>query len=122
MKQAFSPKLRIKSIGHALAGVLELMQSQPNAQLHLLATVLVAIAGFVTGINRLEWLSLVIVIAMVWAAEAFNTALEVLCDKVEPEHSPAIKTVKDLAAAGVLLTAIGAAVVGALVFLPHWLG
>jgi diacylglycerol kinase (ATP) len=53
-----------------------------------------------------------------WSAEAFNSAIEKLCDKVEPEKDPIIGKVKDMAAAGVLFLAIAAAIVGCIIFLP----
>jgi diacylglycerol kinase (ATP) len=55
---------------------------------------------------------------LVWSAEAFNSAIEKLCDKVEAEQDPVIGKVKDMAAAGVLFMALAAAIVGCMVFLP----
>ena len=52
------------------------------------------------------------------AAEAFNTALEYLTDLVSPGHHELAGKTKDVAAAGVLLTAVGAAAVGLIIFLP----
>lgn len=109
---------RAKSFGYAFAGLVTLVKTQPNAQLHMLATALVIAAGLALGLSTLEWGLIALAIGGVWATEALNTALEILCDKVEPEHHPAIKQVKDVAAAGVLLVAAAALVVGALVFLP----
>ncbi|MNL84063.1 Undecaprenol kinase [compost metagenome] len=57
-------------------------------------------------------------IALVWAAEAFNTAIEKLADLVSADYHPVIKGVKDTAAAGVLLLAISAVIVGGIVFIP----
>jgi diacylglycerol kinase len=67
----------------------------------------------------MEWCALVSAIALVWAAEALNTAVELLTDLVQPERHPLAGRAKDAAAAGVLLASIGAAVIGALVFLPR---
>ena len=54
--------------------------------------------------------------AMVWIAEAQNCALERLADEVSLEPRDRIGRAKDLAAAGVLLASIAAAVIGILVF------
>ena len=51
-------------------------------------------------------------------AEAFNTAIEKLCDKVSPERDPLIKTTKDVAAGAVLLFVLGAVAVGLIIFIP----
>ena len=55
---------------------------------------------------------------MVLAAEAVNSAIEALADRVSPGYDEAIKRTKDLAAGAVLLTAIAAAAVGLLIFIP----
>ena len=120
MKQALSSSQRLKSMGYAIEGIAVLIKTQPNAQLHCLATAIVVVAAILTGISNNQWLALVIVIGMVWSFEAFNSALEVLCDKVEPDDDLQIKVVKDIAAGAVLLSSIAAAVVGGLVFFPYW--
>jgi diacylglycerol kinase (ATP) len=120
VKQALSPSQRLKSIGYAVEGIVALIKTQPNAQLHCLAIVIVVTVGWLTKITSSEWLALVVVIGMVLSFEALNSALEVLCDKVETDDDPQIKMVKDIAAGGVLLASITAAVVGGLVFFPYW--
>ena len=111
---------RLTSIGHAIAGIRYALRSQANVRVHLVATVIVILLGLGVGIGRNEWISIVVVIGLVWMAELFNTALEYLCDLVAPEHSNTVKRAKDLAAGAVLATAISAAIVGALVFWPHF--
>jgi diacylglycerol kinase (ATP) len=54
----------------------------------------------------------------VWAAEALNTAFEFLCDVACPEFDPLVARAKDVAAAAVLICALGAAMVGGIVFGP----
>ena len=73
------------------------------------------------GISLLEWCAIVVAIVVVWTAEALNTAFELLCDVASPEFHPLIQKGKDVAAAAVLLSAVGAAVIGLLVFGPHLL-
>jgi len=110
---------RLKSFAYALRGVAQLVRTQPNARVHLLATVLACAAGFYFSLGRMEWLWLIVAIVLVWSAEAFNTALEELADAVHPERHPGIGRAKDAAAAAVLIAALGAAVIGVLVFAPH---
>jgi diacylglycerol kinase len=110
---------RLRSFGYAFQGLATLLRDQPNARLHLGATVLVIVAGAYFSLNRMEWALLALCIVAVIAAEALNSAVEYLCDLVSPEFHPLVKKAKDVAAAAVLLVALGAAVVGALVFWPH---
>lgn len=108
-----------KSFVYALQGLLFLLRSQPNAWVHLLATLAVCAAGFHFGLSRGEWLWICLAIVLVWSAEAFNTALEQLADALHPQRHPGIGRAKDLAAGAVLVAAVGAAVIGVMVFWPH---
>jgi diacylglycerol kinase (ATP) len=116
------PSMRLKSLAHALRGVDHIVRTQPNARLHLLAAVLVCAAGVYVGLGRAEWLWISVAIALVWSAEAFNTALEQLADVLHPARHAGIGRAKDVAAAAVLIAALGAAVIGLLVFVPHLAG
>lgn len=77
------------------------------------------IAGFSLGLSRTEWAPLTVAIALVWIAEALNTAIEFLADEISTEHRERIGKAKDVAAFGVLVAAMAAAVIGCLVFLPY---
>jgi len=67
-----------------------------------------------------QWLAIIsITIAVVLAAELFNSSLEGLIDHLHPEIHQEIKVVKDIAAAGVLLVSIGAVTVGVLFLWAH---
>ena len=113
------PSMRLKSLAHALRGVDHIVRTQPNARLHLLAAVLVCAAGVHVGLGRAAWRWISVAIALVWSAEAFNTALEQLADVLHPVRHAGIGRAKDVAAAAVLIVALGAAVIGLLVFVPH---
>lgn len=109
------------SITHAVRGLGHLLVSQHNARLHALATALTLIVAAWLDLDRVEWLVLVLTIAAVWSAEAFNTALELLADAVSPEVHPLVGKAKDVAAAAVLIAAIAAVVVAALILVPRLL-
>ncbi len=109
---------RLNSFRYAFAGLAEMLRSQANAKIHLTAAVIATAAGAFFGLSATEWCLVVFAIVSVLAAEAFNTALENLTDLVSPGRHPLAGKAKDLAAAAVLLTALGAAVVGAIIFLP----
>jgi len=110
---------RVRSFRHALMGLGFVLRSQHNAWLHAVATVLAIILGVVLRISIDEWCVLTLSMVTVWVAEAFNTGLEVLADALVSERHPIVKIAKDVAAAAVLLSAIGALVVGAILFVPR---
>ena len=103
------------SLSHAWRGIRGMFFSEPNARLHFAAAFVAIGGGFTLRLSALEWALLVLVVTLVVAAEAMNTAIEALCDIVHPDHSEAIRRVKDTAAGGVLLCAIGAVIVAVLV-------
>ena len=121
LKGGFSFAARLESFRHSFRGVGVLLASQHNARIHLLATVCACGLGLSFGISLLEWCAIVVAIVMVWTAEALNTAFELLCDVASPEFHPLIQKGKDVAAGAVLLCAVGAAVIGLLVFVPNLL-
>jgi diacylglycerol kinase len=71
--------------------------------------------GAFLDLSRGDWCWLVVAIAMVWAAECMNTALESLADATAPDPHPLVGRAKDAAAGAVLCASIGAAVIGLLV-------
>lgn len=110
---------RGQSFRYAFKGIGYIFRTQANAKIHLAITLLVIAAGWRLDIGGGDWLWLIISIAMVWAAEAFNTAIEYVCDVVSPEHHEAVERAKDIGAAAVLICACGAAVIGAIIFYPY---
>ena len=113
---------RRRSFAHAFSGLAYVFRTQKNAWIHALATVLATAAGFWLQISETEWAVLALTIMAVWAAECFNTAVEATVDLVSPQLHPLAKIAKDSAAAGVLITAIGAVAVGILLFGPPLFG
>ncbi|MCS6929949.1 MAG: diacylglycerol kinase family protein [Saprospiraceae bacterium] len=110
--------MSLRAFQDAFRGILDLIQTQRNARIHALAASLVTFSGFWLGLSLLEWAAVVLCIAMVFALEAVNTALEYLTDLISPAYHPIAGKAKDTAAGAVLLGALGAAVVGVLIFGP----
>lgn len=112
-------KKRILSFNYAFEGIKTLFSETPNALIHLVAAIMAITMGFLFSVSTDEWLAIIIVIGMVFAMEAINTAVETLSDfACKEEIHPRIKKVKDLAAGGVLFAAIAAFGVGVIIFLP----
>lgn len=119
MNRPFEFAARIKSIRHALHGIAYVLRSQHNAWIHAVVTILVAAAGFFFQLSVAEWCCIVIAASSVWTAEALNTALELLADAAVEDLHPLVGHAKDVAAGAVLVTAIGAAIVGVIIFWPY---
>ena len=108
----------IRSFRYAGRGMVDLFRFENNAKVHLLAAVVVILVGIVLKISRVEWAIVITQIGLVLAAEAVNTALEKLCDLVQPGYHPQIKVIKDVASGAVLILAITAVMVAILIFIP----
>jgi len=109
---------RIRSFRHAFAGWWYVIRTQQNAWIHALASVLVFLVSIWLQLNRLEWALIIVAVAMVWTAEFFNTALEVIVDLATREQHPLAKVSKDVGAAAVLIASLNAAVIGVIVLFP----
>jgi len=111
---------RIQSFRYAARGVRLMLRSQHNAWLHAVASCCVLIVGGLSLLSVHEWCWIILAIMAVWTAEALNTALELLADVASPEFHPLVGQAKDVAAGGVLLSAVGAAIIGLLILGPHF--
>lgn len=109
------------SFHHAWDGLRYVVHTQRNARIHLAALILAVGLGIVVGLSRLEWVILALVIGAVLVAEWFNTAIEATIDLITMQYHPLAKVAKDAAAAGVLVMALVAIVVGILMLgVPLW--
>ncbi len=109
---------RLASFGHALRGLTVLLR-QPNARIHVGVALVVVALAWALQVSVLEWCALALAMALVLGAEALNTAIELVVDMVQPEWHAMARDAKDVAAAGVLLCSLGAAIVGLCVFGPR---
>ena len=116
--EKFSLKKRIKSFSYAFAGLRVLFREEHNSWIHATAAVLAIVMGFLFRISPMEWIAIVIVIGMVFAAEIINSSIERTADFVKAERDDRKRDIKDLGAAAVLVCAISAALVGIIIFLP----
>ena len=116
--QNFSIRKRAKSFRFALEGLKVLVSEEHNSRIHFVVSLLAISAAFYFKISGLEWVALILCIGFVFALEIINSAIENLADFVEPNRHEAIKKIKDLAAASVLVGSITAASVGLIVFIP----
>jgi diacylglycerol kinase (ATP) len=115
----FSIAKRLLSFRYAWAGLRYFIVTEHNSWLHLAATFAAIALSATLGLGANEWLWIITAIGWVWTAEAFNTAIERLADAVTLERNETIKAAKDVAAAGVLVSAVTAFLIGLIIFYPH---
>jgi diacylglycerol kinase len=113
-----SLRRRIKSFKYAFAGWGHVLRTQPNAWIHALIATAVILLAIWLRLPRRDWAILILTFMVVWMAEFTNTALETLVDMLMPEPHPLAKVAKDVAAATVLVGALGAIVIGLLILGP----
>jgi diacylglycerol kinase len=114
----FSVSQRFKSFSYAWSGIKSVLKNEHNTWIHLFLTVVAMVLGIVFKLVTAEWATLVIVTAMVWMAELFNTCIEKIMDFSSTDFHPQIKLIKDMAAAAVLIASIAALIVGIIIFIP----
>lgn len=107
------------SFGYAFRGIGFLFRTQIHAWFHLVATVVVIAAAAFFSVRPTEWCVLILSTGLVWIAETLNTAIEFVVDLASPEYHELAGKAKDVAAGAVLLSAITAAGVGLIVFIPY---
>ena len=117
MQPIKSPNL-FSSFRNAFSGLWYALRTQRNAQIHLLATLLVILAGFWLGVGIEQWCLLILAMGMVWMAELSNTAIESAVDLACETYHPLAKIAKDVKAAVVVIAAITAILVGVLILGP----
>jgi len=110
-----------KSFGYAFQGISYALRTQANLRIHFVISIAAIVAGLWLQISPIEWALIIVTIMIVLSAELFNTALEAAIDRASPEHHPLAKVAKDTAAGAVLISAIGAVIVGLVIFGPKLL-
>ena len=117
-KKGISINRLFKSFGYAFNGIRRMIAQEQNAKIHLLAILVVAIAGYFFHLSANEWIAIVVVSGGVFVAEAFNTSIETLSNTISPTYNKSIKQVKDFAAGAVLMATLTSVIVGLIIFLP----
>ncbi len=121
-QKPFNLQERLQSFRHAFRGLKLFFKIEHNARIHLVSGVFAIAASLWLRIGLEGFCIIVLAVAVVWAAEALNTVLEILVNMVSPNYSEAAKGAKDVGAAAVLIASMAALVIGAVILLPPFLG
>ncbi len=108
----------LRALQYAIEGISYLLKTERNIRIQIVMLVLAITGGILLKISASDWIAICLSAGLVLAAESFNTAIERLADAISPGKNEKIKRVKDVAAAGVLITAIISIAVGLIVFIP----
>ncbi len=111
-------KKLLNSFIYAFQGIFSAFKSERNMKIHVSIMTLVILSGIFLKIEIKEWLTCIILFAIVIAGELFNTAIEAVVDLAMPKFHEKAKLAKDISAGGVLVLAIGSAVIGLIIFVP----
>jgi len=107
-----------KSVVYAAIGISYFFRSERNARIQLAVSAITITAGVLLHLDKTEWIMVFVCIAMVFALEMLNTAIEEMCDLLTTDFHPAIKVIKDLSAGAVATVSIGSIAAGLIIFLP----
>ena len=99
-------KAFLKGFAYAFQGIIYCIKNERNMRIHTVAALYVLIFARFFAFTREDYAILLLTIGMVMSAEAMNTAVEKLADRVSGEKHPLIKAAKDAAAGAVLILAV----------------
>ena len=110
------------SFAHAADGIGHPLKTQPNFLVPVSISAMAIILGFELGLATWEWVTVIATISIGLVIELINTAIESTVDLVTHDVRPLAKIAKDCASGAMLVYAVGASVVGLVIFLPKlWL-
>ena len=112
---------KIQSLGNALRGFKNVWMEEGNFRIITFFAVVAVVVGYYFDFTLVEFSITAVIITIVMVAEMVNTAIEDLCNKIEPNKDPVIGKIKDISSAFVLVSTIGASVAGLLVFWTHFI-
>src|SRR3712207_2109080 len=104
-----------RSFEHAYRGLIYAVRTQRNMRFHVVVATVVLLGALLVGVSKLELAVLILVILFVFVTEMFNTAMEFAVDLVTKEYHPLAKLAKDVSAGAVLVSSVGAVLVGYLI-------
>lgn len=116
-----SPKKFIKSFKSAVNGIREVIKTEQNFQIHLIAAVLVVSLAIFFQVSKNEWIILLLMIMFVLVIEIINTAIEKFNDLLKPRLHHYVYIIKNIMAGAVLIVSMFAVIIGILIFYPYFI-
>ena len=116
-----NPRRFWQSFKDAKRGIGQVFKSEQNFRIQTAAAVLALSAAIFFGLSRSEFVLVIFLVVAVIILELINSAVEKFADLLKPRLSHQIEVVKDIMAGVVFLAAIGALVIGLIIFWPYLL-
>ena len=113
------PTSWLESLNCAIEGIIWAAKSERHIRYHFVAALAVVFLALFFKISALEFFLLVLAAMLVIFAELMNTAIETVVDLVTDDYHELAKRAKDVAAGAVLVTSVGAVILGYLVLSGH---
>lgn len=110
----------VLSFKYAAQGIISALKTEPNLKFHFLVGLIVIIVSTFLRISREDWMKIIFLIGFVISVELTNTAIEAVVNAFTDKEHPGAKLAKDISAGAVLISAITAATIGLLIFLPYF--
>lgn len=109
---------RCAAFSFAIRGI-RLTVNEPHTHIHIVLATIALVLAFVLKISSGEWLALILSITLVFTLEALNTAIESVVDLITVDYHELARDAKDIAAGAVFIAALGALLIGIMIFFPR---
>lgn len=111
-------KKRKNAFTFAFKGLRSFFIDEAHPKIHAVSAMTALVFAYWLNISALEWIAVILCIALVVGLEAVNSALEKLTDIVSPEFNESAGKVKDIAAGAVLIASITSGIIALIIFAP----
>jgi diacylglycerol kinase len=112
-------KALTRSFGYAFEGLFHAIKYNRNLKIHLVVALIVIIASIFFHVTLFEKEILGVMIVLVILSEMINTSIEEMVNLITIEHRKEAKIAKDVGAGMILVAALGATIVGIIIFTPY---
>ena len=109
-----------KSLLYSIKGAFWMLKSERNFQLEVFALIINLFLIVYFKLNSTDVALILLVCFLVLIAETINTAIEKICDFVEPNFNKKIGIIKDISAGAVILATLLSIIVGVLVYRKYF--
>lgn len=116
-RDVFKTRGLIESFKFALRGCIYLFFYHRNMRIIFLLGLAAFLLGVYFKLKGIELMILCFTISLVFIAEIFNTAMELIIDMFIDKYHPKIKIIKDIAAAVVIIAALNSLAIGYVLFI-----
>lgn len=106
-----------ESFKNAGSGMAYLFLYHRNMRIIFMMGIAALLLGFYFNLKGIELIALCITVTLVFMAEIFNTAVELMMNTITEKYHIKIRLIKDIAAGIVVITCLNAAVIGYVLFI-----